>query len=131
MFHPLLQPFLRLVSTRPELLGEHAEAYAELIAAETAGASANLKRRVVLMALATCGIGVGTVLVGVALMLWAVMPPGPAPAAWALIAVPLPPFLLAFACLWVARNLGKHTAFSDLRRQLAADVALFSQAKSP
>jgi uncharacterized membrane protein YqjE len=131
MFHPLLQPFLRLISTRPELLGDHAQAYAELFSSELGSAAANLKRRVLLTGLALCGIGVGAVLAGVALMLWAVTPAAQAPALWVLACVPLPPLALAIACLVAANQKGQEKAFDHLRRQAAADLALFRQAGSP
>ncbi len=131
MLPPLFQPFLRLASTRPELLGEHAQAYAELIASELVSAGSNLQRQVLLNALAICGIGVGAVLTGVALMLWAVAPSTQAPALWALIVVPLPPFAGALACLLAAKRRGQDIAFSHLRRQFAADMAMFNQSAAP
>jgi hypothetical protein len=131
MFPPFFQPFLRLVSTQPELLGDHAQAYAELIASELGSVGANLKRRALLTALAICGIGVGAVLAGVALMLWAVMPAVQPPGLWALVLVPLLPFALACACLAAAQREGQEVAFGHLRRQAAADIAMFRQATAP
>lgn len=127
----MFQPLLRLVSTRPELLGDHAQAYAELFASEVSSAGASLKRQVLLTGLGLCGIGVGAVLVGVALMLWAVTPAAHAPLLWVLVCVPLPPILLAVACLVAAHWPGREEAFGQLRRQAAADMALFREASSP
>jgi len=70
-------------------------------------------------------------LTGVALMLWAVTPANQAPALWALAVVPLPPFALALACLIAARRPSQEQAFSHLRRQAAADMAMFREARSP
>jgi uncharacterized membrane protein YqjE len=131
MFHAFFQPFLRLVSSRPELLGDHAQAYAELFASELGSAGASFKRRALLTGLGICGLGVGAVLAGVALMLWAVMPANQAPALWALLVVPLPPFVLALGCLLAARRRNPEQPFGQLRRQAAADMAMLRQASSP
>ena len=131
MLPPLFQPFLRLVATQPELLGDHAQAYAELVASELGGAGSRIKRQLLLAAMAACGIGVGAVLTGVALMLWAVVPLAQATASWALIVVPLPPFLLALGCLLAARRQNQERVFSNLRRQFAADLAMMSPTTSP
>jgi hypothetical protein len=131
MFNRLFQPFLRLVSTRPELLGDHAQAYAELFASEVSSAGARFKRQVLLAGLGLCGIGVGAVLAGVALMLWAVTPATQAPLFWVLACVPLPPLALAIACLLAARRDGQEEPFGQLRRQAAADMALFREAGAP
>ena len=131
MLPPLFQPFVRLVATQPELLGDHAQAYAELLASELGSAGGRIKRQLLLAAVAVCGIGVGAVLTGVALMLWAVVPVTPATASWALIVVPLPPFLLALGCLLAARRQNQERVFGNLRRQFAADLAMMSPSTSP
>ncbi len=122
---------LRLLSSRPELLGEHAQAYAELVASELGSAADSFKRRALLISLAICGLGVGAVLAGVALMLWAVIPAAQAPALWALLVVPLVPFVLAAACLMAAQRQNQEKAFSHLRQQAAIDLALLREASTP
>lgn len=131
MFHAFFQPWLRLVSTRPEALGEHAQAYAELFVSELDSASTNVKRQVLLASLGICGLGVGAVLAGVALMLWAVMPSIQAPALWVLILVPLSPLVLAIGCLAAAIRQGQNKPFGHLREQASIDLAMFRQASAP
>lgn len=131
MFHALFQPLLRLVSTRPEVLGDHAQAYVELFASELDSASARVKRQVLLASLGICGLGAGAVLAGVALMLWAALPSLAAPALWVLILVPLSPFVMAIACLVSAKRQGQAKAFGHLREQAEIDLAMFRQASAP
>ena len=70
----MLQRLLRLWTTRPDLLTEHARAYADLVAQEAARASAQWQRRAMLLAAGLCGLALGAVLAGVGLLLWAVLP---------------------------------------------------------
>ncbi len=131
MILPLSRPFLRLVSTQPELLGEHAQAYAELFASELDSAASSVKRRSLLAGLAICALGVGAVLTGVAVMLWAVTPSPSPQTLWALAVVPLLPFALALACLIAAKRQSREKAFSHLRVQVAADLATFRKTDLP
>lgn len=124
----MLHPFLHLVTARPGLLADHAEAYAGLLSSELGSAGAYWRRQMVLNAAALCCLGVGTVLAGVALMLWAVLPTAQMPAPWALLAVPLPPIAAALVCLWLARRQAGAEMFGHFRRQLAADMAMFQEA---
>jgi len=124
----MLHPLLHLVATQPQLLAEHAEAYAELIAAQVGTASVALKRRAMLGAVALCCLGVAAVLAGVALMLWAVIPPADIHATWALIVGPLLPAVASAACLAAARSDGEAGGFSALREQLRADIGMLREA---
>lgn len=119
----MIHPFLRVVATRPQLLFDHAEAYAELVGEEMGKTAAAWKRRFVLLALAAffavAALGFG----GVALMLWAVSPASQIHAAWVLIATPVVPALIALVCVLAAR--GDDTEpFAEFRRQVASDLAM-------
>ena len=125
----MLHPLFHLIATQPQLLGDHAQAYGELISAELATQAAALKRRTLFYALALCFLGVAIVLAGVALMLWATLVPVPAPApttVWVLALVPAVPAALALACYLLARTRvdADDPAFAELRRQVQADMAL-------
>ena len=126
----MLHPLLHLVATQPQLLAEHAEAYAEMVAAEVGTVSAAWKRRAVLNAVALCCLGVAAVLAGVALMLWAVIPPTDIHAPWALLAGPLVPAAAALACLLTVRlrNAGNSASFDALRAQVRADIVMLREA---
>jgi uncharacterized membrane protein YqjE len=123
----MMHPLLHLITTQPQLLADHAEAYADLLGEEIGTASAVWKRRVVLNALALCGLGVAAVLGGVALMLWAVIPPADIQAPWALVVAPLLPLLGAVACVVAARSEVRTGAFETVRRQVKADVAMLRE----
>jgi hypothetical protein len=123
----MMPPLLHLIATQPQLLIDHAEGYAELVAAEMGDCTATYKRRAVLTAAGLGCLGVAAVLLGVALMLWGVMPMAHSPAAWVLVAVPLPPVLLAVGCLMAARQPSGNAAFGRLRQQIKADMALLHE----
>lgn len=122
-----MHPLLRLVTNQPQLLAEHAEAYADLFGEELDAASTMWKRQALFGAVALCGLGVGAVLAGVALMLWAVIPAADIQAPWALIVAPLLPLLAAIACAVAARNQTAEGAFGAMRQQVKADVAMLRE----
>lgn len=123
----MLDPLLHLIADRPQWLAEHAQAYAELMAAEIGAVSATWKRQAVLNGVALCSLAVAAVLAGVALMLWAVIPADQIQAPWALLAAPSIPALLALGCLWAAGRLANPGAFDGVRRQVQADLALLRE----
>jgi len=123
----VLHPLFLLLSNRTQLLVDHAEAYAALIAAEAAAASGNWKRCALLHAVALCTLATAAVLAGVALMLWATVPPENMHAPWALWVAPLVPAVVALGCVAQARASSRHANFSQLRQQLQADLALLHE----
>lgn len=124
----MLPPWLKLVTGQPQLLAEHAEAYAELLQAEAVALSTAWRRQAVLGALAVGNAAVGTVLAGVALMLWATTPPAQWQAPWLLLAVPLLPLAAAVGCALLARQRTAAAApFGSLRQQLRADWGLLRE----
>ena len=123
-----MHPLFHLIATRPHLLLEHAESYAELVDAEMGIVTTDWKRSLILNALALCLLIAGVGLAGVALMLWAVLPMAQMQAPWALIAVPLPPLVIAVLCLLAARTSNEARAFDKLRRQVSEDMAMLREA---
>lgn len=127
-----MHPLLRLVTSQPLLLAQHAQAYAELVAAEIGGVSAVWKRRVMLNGLAVCCLGVAAVLAGVSLMLWAVIPAPQIHAVWALFAAPLVPLAFAAGCLLAARERADSgAAFERIREQVKADLTMLQAVSEP
>ncbi len=126
----MIHPLFLLIATRPQLLADHAEAYAELVAAEVAQVSATWKRRSLLYALALICLAVGAVLAGVALMLWAVTPAASMHAPWALIAAPAAPVALALWCLLAARSQAQASGFDTIRQQMKADMNMLREAST-
>ncbi len=122
-----MHPLLQLIATKPQLLFDHAEAYGELVTSEAKYISALWKRRALLMAIALCSLGVGAVLAGVALMLWAVIPASQIQAPWALLVAPLLPLTLAAACIVYARSHAETNAFSTIREQVNADLTMLRE----
>lgn len=121
-----IHPLLRLVATQPELLVDHAGAYAGLVGEELGKTAAAWKLRVVLNVVALSLLAVSAVLAGVALMLWAIVPAAQVQAAWALIAAPAAPAVLAIGCALAGRE--KYaSAFADINKQLAADLAMLRE----
>lgn len=122
----MIHPLLRLVATQPELLADHAEAYAGLVSEEIGKTAAAWKQRALVNAIALGSLAVSVVLIGVALMLWAVIPVTTMVAPWALIATPAVPALIAVICAVIGRSRGTD-AFADLKQQLAADLSMLRE----
>ena len=127
----MIHPLLRLIATQPQLLADHAEAYADLLGEEIGAVSVMWKRSVALKAMGLCLVGVSAVLGGVALMLWAVIPPADIQAPWALLVAPGLPLAAAIACWVASRNDAASSAFEGLRRQMRADVAMLREVSTP
>lgn len=123
--------FLRLIATRPHLLADHAQAYADLIAADFDDASTAFARRAVLGGAAMMGALVAALLTGVALLLWAVVPATQIHAPWLLIIVPLVPLTACVVCLVALRGSRPTGAFDNLRRQARADMAMLRESSAP
>ena len=122
-----MHPLFHLIATQPQLLADHAQAYAGLVAAEIPRVSSTFKRKLLLNALALIGLLVGLTLAGVALMLWALNPNLAWPAAWPLLVVPLVPTAAALACLIAAQARSERAAFADVRSQATADMAMLRE----
>ena len=123
MLHPLIQ----LAATRPQLLLDHAAAWADLLGAECRPAVAARVQRLLLLALAALLLAVALVLGGTALMLWALVPaqPGLPAHAWAvLVTTPGAALLAAAACAVAARLRGDGGAAGRLLQQAQADWTL-------
>jgi hypothetical protein len=117
-----MHPLLNLVATRPQLLAEHAQGYAELLADEWPRAASSWKRQAWLNTLALLSLFAATILTGLALMLWAALPGATMTAAWVLVLVPLLPLCAALACFIAARAGARGP--NELQRQLRADMTL-------
>lgn len=128
----MVHPLLHLIATQPQLLVEHASAYAELAAVEIGSASAAWQRRALLKVLALCCGLAAVLLAGVALMLWGVMPLAQMPSPWLLWATPLGFAALALGCLAAAQlRAASGSQFIGLRQQWQADLTLLRDASAP
>jgi hypothetical protein len=108
----------------------HAQAYAELAAAEWEDAVAQRQTRLLWAVLAGASGLVACLLGGVALMLWGVLPE-PAQgsvnagvARWLLWATPLPPLALCIGALFRLSRHPPTPAFALLRQHIEADLQL-------
>jgi hypothetical protein len=121
----MIHPLFRLIASEPQMLADHVEAYSELVAEEVGAVTSQWKRRVVLHALSLCCVIVAAVLVGVALMLWAVIPVDSMNAPWALMAAPAIPVVLALWSHFAAKApTAEEHGFKAIREQLNADAAM-------
>ena len=127
----MIHPLLRLVATEPHLLGDHVEAYAELVGDEVGKASSGWAVRIGLYAGAGLLASIGIVFAGVALLLCAALPASGFAAPWALIVVPLVPMLLAVVCVVMARAHPIENAFDNVKKQLNADMAMLREVAAP
>ncbi|OHC79482.1 MAG: hypothetical protein A3H24_05820 [Rhodoferax sp. RIFCSPLOWO2_12_FULL_60_11] len=123
----MIHPLFLLIATRPQLLADHAEAYAELVATELGQVSAAWRRRALLYAVALACLAAAAVLAGVALMIWAAIPVATMQAPWALVVVPLLPMAAAVGCLLAVRSRGDASGFDNIQQQMKADLAMLRE----
>lgn len=125
-----MHPVLTLLATRPQLLVDHAQAYAALAHEEFGQSFTSWRRWALWQAVALCCLGVGAVLGGMAAMLWAVTPALVVHDQWLLVAIPMLPLLVAMVCTWMAARQSPTDAFGNLGRQVGADIAMLRAAGS-
>jgi len=125
-----MHPLLNLVATRPNLLAEHLQAYADLLADELPRAASGWKRRTILNGMAALCAMAALLFAGTASMLWAALPTASMPAAWLLVVVPLLPGVAAMACRFTALADSRDAGDSELMQQLRADLALLRNASA-
>ena len=119
----MLHPLLRLALSRPDLLADHASAYAELAAGNAREAIAGWRLRLLGWALVAAGLLLCIVFTGVALMLYAALVPPTVPTL--LWAVPAAPALLALCGAALARRrIGSASPGVSVAQQFHADLAL-------
>lgn len=117
----MLHPLLRLALARPDLLADHAGAYAELAVVSAREALADWQVRLVGWALLAAGLLLCMAFGGVALMLHGAVASPPMP--WLLWAVPLAPALLALLGAGLARRRSSSRG-SVVAQQFETDLAL-------
>ena len=127
----MIHPLLRLIATEPQVLGDHVEAYAELVGDEVRKTGAAWSMRVGFYAGALCLAAIGLVLAGVAAMLWASLPASGFQAPWVLIVVPSVMLVGALACVVLARRHPIENAFDNVKKQLNADMAMLREVSRP
>jgi hypothetical protein len=120
----MTHPIVHLATTQPQLLAEHAAAYAGLLSEALRVQADQLKRRWLLQAAGCALLLVAGLLAGVAVLLWATWPSGsiryPAYYIW----VPALPALLGMGLLVFASKLKRSASFINLRLQLREDAEL-------
>jgi hypothetical protein len=129
LFHPnagaaMIHPLFRLIASEPQMLASHVEAYSELVAEEVGAVTSQWKKRAALHAMSLGCALLAVIMVGVALMLWAVVPIDDMNAPWALIVVPGIPVVLAVWSHFAAKAPVAEHGFKAIKEQLAADAAM-------
>ncbi len=125
-----MHPLLRIVGADPQLLVDHAEAYAALIAADIGSTASAWKVRALWHAAAAVSLVVSINMLGVAIMLWAVTPGSTQRAALVLAAVTLAPLCAAVLCAIAARRTRSTPHFDNLQQQLSADLLMLREAQA-
>jgi uncharacterized membrane protein YqjE len=121
----MLHPFISTLLRRPNLLIDHASAYADLIREEASEAGADLLQRLVAWVLVGIFAMLFLVLTGVALMLGATG----SQFHWALVAVPGAAFAVTVIAFIKARQPATHTPFAEVKAQLDRDAQALRSAE--
>ena len=119
---------LALLATQPQLLLDHAQGYAELVVQELGAARAVWRRSALLYVVALHSLSAASILAGVALLLWAVIPGVQIHAMWALWCTPLLPLALGLVCLRLVSKKAQVEPFANLHLQLLKDLAMLREA---
>ncbi len=127
MFHPLL----KLLARRPDLLADHLDAYADLACAQVRATRRTLVTRALLAALAVLGALLALLLAGMALLLWAALPPDLLARPWMLLLIPAVPALLALGAAWALCASAPLAGFGPLREQFSRDAQMLHDASRP
>lgn len=122
---------LALLARQPQLLMDHAQAYAGLLNVEFVLAYASWRRRSLLLAVALICLIAAAILGGCALMLWAITPGLDGFGQRVLFFTPLFPFVAALACWGLAVSQVSVNPFANLKLQVNSDVALWRAAQAP
>lgn len=124
----MLHPIFRTLVSRPHLVIEHLGGYADLVSIQLREAAGGLRARALLLA----GIGLcallGLVLGGMALLLYAAIPPASMHLPWLMWVVPLVPWALVLL-LWLMLRAQQRSEppFEVVREQFEADMALLRE----
>ena len=125
-----IHPIVHVAARRPQLLAEHAKAYGDLLLEEGRRTLASLVLHAVLYAAAGVLGGLGLVLGGVALLLYAAIP-GELRNGWLLVAVPCVSMVIAGVCVVVARALPVDVSLDVVGQQVRADIDMIHEAEQP
>jgi hypothetical protein len=123
-----VHPLLRLVATEPQVLTEHAAAYAALIHEEASRVSAQWLRKSGLYLVAGVLGMIAAILGGVAALLYVGLPGVAANGGWQFWAIPALPLVVALVFVGVARALPVEEAFATVKEQMDADRAMLREA---
>lgn len=128
----MIHPALRTALARPDLLAEHASAYASLLGEGMSQEGSRLKNRLACQLAAVALAAVAWVLAGVALLLWSALPPGASAPLWLFVLVPAAPLLGAIALAWLGRRRQSlKGALAAVGQQLSADAEMLRVAAGP
>lgn len=122
----MIQKLLHLIATKPHLISGHVEAYSALISAEIDKTSKRWVSRVVYGAVALFLLATALTFVGVALMLWALVPGEDMHMPWLLVVVPVLPLLAGVFCVYKAKEPAE-SALETVKGQINADLAMLRQ----
>lgn len=115
----VISPLIRLFIREPELLASHLGAYLELGRRDLRRFRQHVRRRSMLLGLAAAGVLIGSMLAGVAALLWAARHE----THWVFFAVPLVPLALGLACaLGLSRRAPAHAPLERIWNELESDL---------
>jgi hypothetical protein len=112
----MVHPLVKIATTRPHLLAEHASAYAELLADEVTNTASQIKRQLIFELVGLNCLMVAVTLIGVAAMLWAALPAGTINAPWLLAAAPAVPLAIGLWAFTTGGSMTPADPFAMVRR---------------
>ena len=127
----MIHPLFRLIVADPQLLADHVEAYSDLMAEELGATAKRWKKRAVMNLVFGVTAFLSVLFLGIAVMLWAVVPADTMNSPWTLVLVPAIPLVMAVWSFFAARAPSEESGFAAIREQLAADAAMLRSVTAP
>ena len=123
----MIHPLLRLAASQPHLLGDHVEAYADLVGSELKKSGQAWGRQAGFFAASGVLALVGLMLAGTSILLWAALPSSSIQLPWLMVVVPIVPLAAAALFFVLARSNPAENAFDNVRKQLNEDMAVLRE----
>lgn len=128
----MIHPLFRLLVSEPQMVAEHAQAYAELVSEEAGAVAQRMKRKMILHAVSGLAFFLALILACMGLMLWAALPAADMRSPWGVIVVPAVLLLVGLGAHLAARSsAGEERGMKVIREQLAADAAMLRSVTEP
>lgn len=117
----MLPPLLKIIINEPRLLGEHIEAYSQLVVKDISLWQASIKRQIKWRMALGSNLFLFLLFTGIAVMLWGTTQT----AHWSLFVIPsIPLIVVIVSALMMPRSTMQRQPFDSFKKQLCSDLEM-------